>query len=155
MRTPIAFALILLAMACPAAEASDGDLMKLAWLGGCWKSENAEAGSLEHWMSPAGGSMLGMSRTVRKGVTVEFEFMQIVATNAGTLVFIAKPSGQSEASFSLLRLSENEAAFENLQHDFPQRIIYRLDQGKLHARIEGKRNGSIHAVDFPMTRTNC
>ena len=106
-------------------------------------------------MVPAGGMMLGMSRTVKQGRTVEFEFMQIRTTDAGSLAFIAKPSGQDEATFPLLRLSDTEAAFENLQHDFPQRIIYRRDGEKLRARIEGMRNGAIRAVEFPMTRAAC
>ena len=106
-------------------------------------------------MAPAGGTMLGMSRTVKQGRTVEFEFMQIRTTDTGSLAFIAKPSGQDEATFPLLRLTDSEAAFENLQHDFPQRVIYRLDGATLRARIEGMRNGSIRAMEFPMTRTAC
>ena len=99
--------------------------------------------------------MLGMARTVKGGATKEFEFMQIRATADHSLEFIAKPSGQAEATFTLLRQSDSETVFENLQHDFPQRIIYRLEQGKLHARIEGKRNGAIQGIEFPMVRTKC
>jgi len=46
--------------------------------------------------------------------------------------------------------------FENAAHDFPQRIIYRLnDDGSLLARIEGKRGGELKGVDFPMRRAPC
>jgi hypothetical protein len=39
--------------------------------------------------------------------------------------------------------------FENLEHDFPQRIIYRRNQdGSLTARIEGDRGGRIVGMDF-------
>jgi len=49
----------------------------LAWLAGCWASEGGEPGSGEQWMPPAGGTLLGTSRTVAKGRTVAHEFMQI------------------------------------------------------------------------------
>ena len=136
-------------------QAADNDIAKLSWLAGCWKSESSDISSTEQWMSPAGGIMIGMSRTVKQGRAIEFEFMQIRTTDAGSLEFIAKPSGQDEATFTLLRLSDTEAVFENLQHDFPQRIIYRFVAGQLRARIEGMRNGSLRAIEYPMLRSNC
>jgi hypothetical protein len=138
-----------------AVHATDEELAKLSWLAGCWKSEAGEPGSIEQWMSPAGGTMLGMSRTIKQGRAIEFEFMQIRTMDDGSLVFIARPSGQTEATFRLLRLSETEVVFENTQHDFPQRIAYRYGGGRLRARIEGKRDGGIRAIEFPMTRVSC
>ena len=150
-----ACALLLMLLVHVAAHATDEELAKLSWLAGCWKGEAGEPGSIEQWMSPAGGTMLGMSRTVKQGRTIEFEFMQIRTTDDGSLVFIARPSGQTEATFRLLRLSETEVVFENPQHDFPQRIAYRYGGGRLRARIEGKRDGGIRAIEFPMTRVSC
>jgi Domain of unknown function (DUF6265) len=139
-----------------AAPADDAALARLAWLGGCWASLSAEPGSLEQWMPPAGGTMLGMSRTVRQGRTVEHEFMQVRAAAGGTLVFVAHPSGQPGATFPLLQQSDTEVVFQNLQHDFPQRIAYRMDSPTtLTARIEGMRNGTLRIIEFPMTRTRC
>ena len=60
-------------------SARAADISQLAWLGGCWKSETAEPGSGEHWLPLAGGTLLGVSRTVKQGKTVEFEFMQVRA----------------------------------------------------------------------------
>ena len=47
------------------------------WLAGCWVMTRGDGVTEEHWMKPAGGSMLGMSRSVRGGKTAEFEFLQI------------------------------------------------------------------------------
>lgn len=141
----------------PAARAQGDDLARLAWLAGCWKSDAAEAGSVEQWMPPAGGTMLGMSRTVKQGRTVAFEFLQIRAQADGKLAYIAQPSGQTTATFALLRLGDAEAAFENPQHDFPQRVVYQLADGgsKLMARIEGVRGGKLRVIEFPMSRASC
>ena len=85
-----------------------------------------DAGSVEHWLAPAGASLLGVSRTVRQGRTVGYEFMRIAAGNDGRLAFHAQPSGKPPAAFPVLRQGEREVVFENLEHAFPPRILYRL-----------------------------
>ena len=136
--------------------AQQAQLAALSWLAGCWSSESGEAGSGEHWMPLAGGSMLGVGRTVKNGKTVEHEFMRIQTNPEGTVVYIALPSGQQEATFTLLNLSEDAVTFENLQHEFPQRVMYHLlPGGRMSARIEGLRGGVRRGIDFPMKRDSC
>jgi hypothetical protein len=128
----------------------------LAWLSGCWASADQAAGSGEQWMSPAGGTMLGVSRTISDGKTVAFEFIRIVQTDDGGLVFIASPSGQNTTGFALVSVNEKEVIFENPDHDYPQRIIYRLlTDDQLLGRVEGTINGKERAIDFPMKKTDC
>lgn len=127
----------------------------LAWLTGCWASDGAEPGNGEQWMAPAGGSMLGMARVVRGGRMVAYEFTRIVTTDDG-LVFIASPSGQETAEFALKRLDDKTVTFENPEHDFPQRIIYRMvDSDHLQGRIEGVTSDGEAHVEFPLTRFAC
>ena len=127
----------------------------LQWLAGCWQASGAEAGSEEHWLAPAGGAMLGVSRTIRKGKMSEYEFLRI-HEQEGQLYFTAKPSGQAEASFKLMAFESGLLQFENPQHDFPQKISYRQQaDGSLLARIEGTRNGKTKVIDFPMSRVSC
>lgn len=131
-------------------------LPQLAWLQGCWAADGAEAGTVEQWSSAAGGTMFGFSRTIRQGKTAEFEFIQIRETEGGKLAYMAQPSGQPPASFTLLRHSDTEFVFENLAHDFPQRVIYRRDGKRaLQARIEGMSKGKLKGIDFPMQRISC
>jgi hypothetical protein len=128
----------------------------LAWLAGCWSSAGGEAGSGEQWMAPAGGTLLGVSRTVKNGRTVAHEFMQIREVEPGKIAFIAHPSGQAEASFPLARAAEREVVFENPQHDFPQRVIYKLEgDGVLRASIEGLSKGRLKTIEFPMKKVDC
>jgi hypothetical protein len=127
----------------------------LHWLAGCWRSEVDEPGSGELWMAEAGGTMLGVARTVKAGRTVQFEFMQIRETALG-VVFIAHPSAQAGTRFMATELGPTVAVFEQAGADFPQRVSYRLlPDGRLAARIEGLRNGEPRAVDFPMRRGAC
>jgi hypothetical protein len=128
----------------------------LAWLAGCWALIDAEPGSGEVWMAPAAGTLVGVSRSVKDGRTVGWELMRIRETESGGLEFVAQPSGLEGGAFPLVRLGPREAVFENLRHDFPQRILYRLDDdGVLRARIEGHEKGEERGIDFPMRRTPC
>jgi hypothetical protein len=71
-------------------------------------------------------------------------------------VFIALPSGQKETTFVASSVTADSVTFENPQHDFPQKVIYRLQpEGRLVARIEGTRDGKVRGVDFPMKRVSC
>jgi len=146
----LALVLSLLAMS---VHAEDAKLPE--WLAGCWAQEKAERGSMEMWMAPAGDAMLGMSRTMRNGKAVAHEFMQIRARE-NALVFIALPSNQRETTFAAARIAEREIVFENLEHDFPQRVIYRRTApDALSARIEGMREGKLRGIDFSFKKTAC
>lgn len=138
------------------AFAAEADVSSLAWLAGCWQAEKGEPGSGEHWLPPAGGTMFGIGRTVKNGKTVEFEFVQLRVNAEGKLVFIALPSGQQETTFVASAVGKDSVTFENPQHDFPQKVIYRLQSAdRLVARIEGTRGGTLRGVDFPMKRVAC
>ena len=131
-------------------------LAPIAWLAGCWSADGKDAGSGEHWLPPAGGTMFGVSRTVKNGRTVEHEFMQLRVNPDGRLTFLAAPSGQTETAFVISSSADGAVVFENLQHDFPQRVIYRsLADGHALGRIEGLRAGVLRGMDFPMTRVAC
>jgi hypothetical protein len=126
----------------------------LKFMTGCWAFEADGRRVEEHWLAPAGGSLMGVSRTVKGGKTVEYEFLQIRDLPEG-VTYIAKPSNQPEAKFVLSSKTGDEVVFENPTHDFPQRIRYRLQGDTLRARIEGNLNGKARGVDFPYARTSC
>ncbi len=106
-------------------------------------------------MAPSGGTMIGMSRTVVRDTTRSWEYLRI-ARVGDRLAYIATPSGQAETTFPLVAASDTLAAFENPQHDFPQRIAYRrVGADSLVATISGTINGRARASSFPMARSRC
>ena len=138
------------------AQTSKPTINDLSWLAGCWEANLRGREVNEQWMKPGGGVMLGMARTVAQGKAAEFEFTQIREDKDGAIYYIAKPSGQAEASFKLVKLQNKEAVFENPQHDFPQRIIYRLQpDGSLFARVEATEKGKTRGIDYPYKRAKC
>lgn len=137
------------------AAASGTEIGDVSWLSGCWASDSAEPGSGEQWTMPAGGSMFAVSRTVRGGKTTAFEFLRIIETEDGGLLYIALPSGQTLTTFVMISISPDEVVFENPDHDFPQRVAYRRSVQQLVGRIEGTINGQDRTIEFPMTAVDC
>lgn len=136
-------------------EAPKPAVTDLAWLAGCWEGGSPESRYEEQWMTPSGRTMLGMSRTVAGEKTVAFEFLRI-HQEADGIYYTSIPSGQTQVSFKLVKVEEGHVVFENPDHDFPQRIIYRLEKdGVLMATIEGNSKGAFKQVDFPMKREEC
>lgn len=130
------------------------DIDKLAFMAGCWTLTRPNGSKVdEQWFAPSGGAMVGMSRTVRDGKLRDYEFMRIVPGPDGKLRYVVIPSGQVEASFPLKEAAPDSVVFEAPEHDFPQRIRYRLvDKDTLAARIEGSINGQARSADFPYKR---
>ena len=84
-------------MTLPLATQKTATTSDVAFISGCWKLEANGRTIEEHWLAPSGGSLMGVSRTVAGGKTVEYEFLQIRDMPDG-LTYIAKPSGQVEAT---------------------------------------------------------
>ena len=143
----------LLASITIACQAETAGIEKLSFLSGCW----AGAGTEEVWLKPQGGTMLGMSRTVKGGRTVFTEFLHIASAPDGGLVLNVqlKLAGKS-TQFRLTELKDGAVTFSNPEHDYPQRIIYRREaDGSLFARIEGSVSGKQRQDDFKYARAAC
>jgi hypothetical protein len=138
-----------------AAIAQQVSVDRVAWLQGCWRSTRGEATIEEQWMSPRGGTMLGMGRTVRGSKTVEYELV-LIKEQDGRLAYEAHPSGQTSATFMATTASDATVVFENPEHDFPQRVGYKRNgSDALDAWIEGQANGKSRRVDFSYQRARC
>jgi hypothetical protein len=130
-------------------------IQRVAWLQGCWLATSPQRLIEETWTLPRGNSMLGTSRTLRGDSLVEFELV-VLRQVAGVLTYEAHPSGQPSASFPAREITDSLVIFENVTHDFPQRIGYRrVHADSLVAWIEGARDGRTRRVELPYTRTSC
>lgn len=129
-------------------------LAQVAFLAGSWVRESGDSREEEHWTAPNGGLMVGMARTVKAGKATFFESLRIEVGKDG-VIYTATPAGQAATAFLLnpAKSSEHKVVFENPAHDFPARVIYWLaDDGKLHARIEGEKDGKMRGRDFVWER---
>jgi hypothetical protein len=139
MKTQIAAFLVLVFLSASplGTQASPANLERLAWMSGHWNAVSGSTEVEEHWTAPAGNTMIGMGRTVVHGETRSFEYLRIVRRPDG-IFYIAQPQGAPPTEFKLVRLEGRSAVFENREHDFPKRILYRKEaDGGLTARVEG------------------
>lgn len=110
----------------------------LSWMSGVWIHEDGESRAEEYWTPPLGGMMLGAGRELKHGRTSFFEHLRI-EEQGDDLVYVAMPMGKAGVPFRLVSQTESSAAFENPEHDFPRRILYRAEgEDVLVARIEGE-----------------
>lgn len=148
--------LISMTLAALSSASQKSGVDRLEWISGCWASDDGKERTEEIWMKPAGQSMIGMSRTVAGGRTVFTEHLQIREANGQIAYIVSLGMGAKPTVFKLVKSSDSEAVFENPEHDFPQRIIYRRESTDvLFARIEGQEKGVNKAMDFPYKRSKC
>src|SRR6185436_12519235 len=125
-------------------------LADLSWMSGDWQTAAGGRRQIEeHWTAAAGGSMMGVSRTVAGDKTVEFEYLRIEQREDG-IYYVAHPKARCPGTdFKLTRLSSSEAVFENPQHDYPKRIIYRKTaDDTLTASIDGGEGTKAMSFGF-------
>lgn len=149
-RQALAAAMVLL-LAAPAVAQDRATVADLAWIGGAWINEADGTVTREVWHGPLAGAMSGVGQVTKPGKPPWFEFMTITTEAAGP-TFTAYIKGQPATPFVLKPGGKDEAVFENLAHDFPQRVIYRRCDADLCAAIEGTVNGAAKRIEWRFTR---
>jgi hypothetical protein len=137
----------------PRSRADSADILSLSWLAGAWEGKDASGLEMEElWTAPKGGVMLGLHRDVKNAKLASFEFLRIEG-GADALVYQAQPRGRPATPFRLKEAAAKRVVFENLGHDFPQRILYWMtDDGALHARVEGMQKGQLVSEEWTWKR---
>ena len=126
---------------------------RLTWLAGCWETAGDTRTSFEMWSKPAGGLMVGAGRSLVDGTARGWEHLRLHAEGEG-LVYVAIPSGQSETAFRSTTVGSDGFAVENLDHDFPQRLVYtRVGTDAISVRVESA-DGS-EGFDIAFARVGC
>jgi hypothetical protein len=133
-----------LLVALPAAAQSQR-VETLGWMAGSWEQSGRER-VMETWTAPSNGMMVGASLTTSPGRRT-FEFMRIVDTPE-SMSYLASPGGRPAVEFKLRETGDKKVVFENLGHDYPQRITYWKDGELLAARIEGNVRGQARSEEW-------
>ncbi|MEZ4650880.1 MAG: DUF6265 family protein [Candidatus Eisenbacteria bacterium] len=125
----------------------------LGWLEGDWVRQTKRGLATESWTRVSANTMEGVA-FVSVGEEIHVtEYLRL--ERLGEEVFyVAKPrENPFPTPFLLRECDEEHAVFENLNHDFPQRIIYtRNGDDGMTARIEGPGEGEVRAIDFRFER---
>lgn len=135
----------------PMPTAAKALISSVAWLYGNWSGNRGSSGTTtieERWSPAAGGSMLGVSRTISRDRLSAFEYLRILERDGG-LVYIAQPGGAPPTEFVLTQVTERRMVFENPRHDYPKKIVYELQgDGSLVATIGYTRGGTPRRFEY-------
>lgn len=127
------------------------------WMSGYWLSCAGDEQVAETWFGAGSGMLLGMNLT-QSARGRHFEMLRIGPSAAGYSYF-SMPDGAAATEFALKSAAGRRVVFENLAHDFPQRILYWREGNVLNARIEGEINGRAESAEWRFRRakpdSNC
>lgn len=138
--------------------APGSNMMKeMDWLLGSWINRSSNGHLYEIWRKNNDTLFSGESFLIEQNDTTFHEKISLEWKD-GNLYYIPTVRDQNNGRpvlFKLISGVNGEYVFENKEHDFPHRIIYKNPApDSLHARIEGIENGILHKEEFPMNRTS-
>lgn len=131
------------------------NLENALWLIGTWEMDEEFGFLREEWKRQNDSVFIGKSYTTKGKDTMVYETIRLVIEN-NDIYYIPRVMTQNdgeEIRFKAVQFSPNALVFENVAHDFPQRIEYNmLSKDSLIAEISGMIEGKSEAQPFPMKR---
>lgn len=131
------------------------DFDKLKVITGTWLNKRATGDIQEHWDRKSETEFSGISYKINKADTVFLEKVRLYLLNK-EIIYAPVAYGQNnekEVLFKLKSMDRNRFVFENLQHDFPKRIVYDFRSAdSLYAYIEGEIKSQTKRIDYPYSR---
>lgn len=129
---------------------------QMEWVVGKWENLSSNGDLYETWTKINDSTFTGRSFMIAKNDTVFSENISIKFRN-NDLFYIPTVRNQNNELpilFKFIAIENGELIFENKEHGFPQRIIYKNpSQDSLYARIEGIEKGIFKKEEFAMMRS--
>lgn len=134
---------------------SKNDFDKIKVITGTWLNKRPNGDIHEHWDRKTETEFSGISYKISKADTVFLEKVRLYWQNQ-EIIYAPVAYGQNnekEVLFKLKSMNQNRFVFENLQHDFPKRIVYEFRSAdSLYAYIEGEVKSQTKRIDYPYSR---
>lgn len=125
----------------------------LSWILGSWHIDAGEVQIYETWKEGQGNTYICEGFVLKGKDTLVVETIKLEKIG-GFWVYIAQINEQNPVLFTLTpKSTAKELVFENLEHDNPQRVVYKFVNDKeLYARTEAMVNGQEVVDEYPYTR---
>lgn len=129
-------------------------LSSLKWMLGNWESKTEEGILYERWNALNDSTYYGHAFAISlDGDTTFSENARVILRN-GQIIYSVTVNNAETTDFTLVDIEE-QAVFENINHDYPQRIIYKnISSDSLFARIEGTVDGKDNFEEFRYGKVN-
>lgn len=129
-----------------------GKMQEIAWILGGWEMHPPEGILTETWKVGSDTELVGTSVLINQKAALLFSEKIRIVLRGSDLWYMATVSDQNngqEIPFKFKSNTGGEWIFENVAHDYPQRIIYKLKANNiLYARIEGTKDGLLKEEEF-------
>lgn len=136
---------------------------QLSWVAGPWRGTLNDRTIEQHWMSPLGGSLVGMYRSIRDNRASLYEILTM--EQQGDEVFlrikhfapgpglVSQEAKDQSADHVLVKLEARTAVFEGSAGGNPVRVTFNSpDQDTLNITVERQREGKPVATEFKYKR---
>ena len=143
--------------AAPVIPAGKNTVDALPWMTGCWQSKSTRDGSTvnETWLSPRGGSMLGMGQTYLGSKTLGWEAMRVY-DEAGAVKLWLRPGARNELTLTLEAAGDNFATFAVKEGETTTKLRYeRKSPTDLVATFRLEQGENRRGADFTFTKAEC
>ena len=170
-RRPAAFALIALLTTAVSAQAqtaapatpAKASIDQVAWISGQWTGTLGDRTIEQHWMTPLGGSMVAMYRSIRENKATLYELLAIEQDGEGLVLrikhfapgagLVGQEAKDESANHALVSLENRKAVFEASTATGPVRVTFTSpDPAALKIVVERQRDGKPVATDFNYKR---
>jgi hypothetical protein len=131
-------------------------LEKMNWLIGQWENKSPEGLLTETWTKENDSTFSGQTYFIKNEKdTVHSESIVLTQVN-DELIYSPTIKGENNdepVDFKLNSDVENSFTFENLKHDYPQKIVYKkVNDNSLLATISGTQQGKPSSESYPMSK---
>lgn len=143
-------------VSCKDSDANKNEKIKAAsWLLGNWENKSADGNLTENWEKVNDSTFQAQSYYIKEKDTLHFESITL-QQKGENLTYTATVKGQNNdkpVSFKLKTATDKQLAFENLKHDYPQKISYtQITPDSLVAKISGIQQGKPSSEQFSMKK---
>lgn len=148
--------LLLAIVSCKNSDSNKNEKIKAAsWLLGNWENKSADGNLTENWKKVNDSTFEAQSYYIKEKDTLHFESI-ILQQKGEELTYTATVKGQNNdkpVAFKLTTSTDKQVAFENLKHDYPQKISYtQITPDSLVAKISGIQQGKPSSESFSMKK---
>lgn len=148
--------LLLAVVSCKNSDSNKNEKIKAAsWLLGNWENKAVDGTLTEYWKKVNDSTFQAQSYFIKEKDTVHFESI-ILQQKGENLTYNATVKGQNNdkpVAFKLTTATDKQVSFENLKHDYPQKISYtQITPDSLVAKISGIQQGKPSSEQFSMKK---
>ena len=125
------------------------------WLIGSWENNSDQGNLSENWKKQNDSTFIGQSYFIKGKDTLHHESI-VLDQKGDDFFYTTTVKGQNNDQairFKMTSATAKQLVFENLKHDYPQKIVYnKITKDSLVAKISGIQQGKPSTESFPMKK---